>query len=172
MKRLASLLLVLAVAAFAAAFIVFPNTITVTRGKLVSGNVNSLVSSDDDRLVVQMGPKLSFYDAPLDLQFDALCSTDTPSVLLLDLETKANAAGLVQYVEMFEWQSGQWVTLDVRPVSTTDQTTQLNIPTCWRFAKPGTGQMRLRYWVSNIGPVTIPNWKVSIDKLNWDVDPQ
>jgi len=172
MKRLLCLLTALALAAFAAAFVVFPNTYTVTRGKWVSGNVGSLMSSDDDRLVVQMGPKVSFYDAPLDLQFDALCSTDQPSVLLLELESKANAQGLLQYIEMFEWQSGQWVTLDVRPVSTTDETTQLNIPTCWRFAKPGTGQMRLRYWVSNIGPVTIPNWKVSIDKLAWDVDPQ
>ena len=145
MKRLACILLVTLVAGIAAAFIVFPSTYTVTRGKWVSGNVNSLIQSDDDRLVIAMGPKVSFYDAPLDLQFDALCSTDTPSALILELEAKGNARGLLPYVETFGGQSGTGVTLDVLPVSMTDETTQINNPTCWRFAKQGTGQMRLRY---------------------------
>ena len=156
----------------ALAVIVIPQQLTVFRGKVVSGNLSSVFTSDNNRLVVMGGPTINGYEAPLDVRFDALCSTDLPSRLVLTLETKANSPGLTQYVDMFEWNSNQWVTLDTREVSMVDTTMNLDIPVCWRFAKPGTGQMKLRYWVANQGPVTIPNWSVGIDQMNWDVDPQ
>jgi len=153
------------------ATIVTPQQYSINRGKWVSGNLASLFSSDNDFLVVKGGPRLSSYDTPVDVRMATLCSTPNPQRLILNMETKVNSPNLIQYIEMFEWNSNQWVTLDQRQMSLFDTTTTIDIPSCWRFAKPITGEMQLRFWVSNNGPVVTSNWAVSFDTVHWIVDP-
>ncbi|MBS1723889.1 MAG: hypothetical protein JSS66_13155 [Armatimonadetes bacterium] len=172
MRKLTLLFALAASAVVALATVVFPQQLTVVRGQVVSGSLASLFDSDDNRLVVKGGPKLSPYDTPVNLEFATLCSTPNPQRLILTLETSTNASGLVQYVDMFEWQTNTWVPLDQREITKTDSTLTLDIPTCWRFAKSDTGEMRLRYWVSHFGPISQKSWTIGIDKMTWEVDPQ
>lgn len=159
-------------ACFAAAQFVFPQQVTVFRGKYVSGNLSSFFNSDDDRFVVTGGPTMNAYEAPLDLRLETVCGTNSPQRLVMTYETRANTPNLVQYVDMWEWTSSQWVTVDLRAVTTSDKSVTLDIPLCWRFADPTSGAMKMRFWVGSVGPTVIPNWQVSIDKMVWDVDPQ
>lgn len=170
MKKVACLFaLAASVAAFAV--LVVPQQMSLVRGRIVSGNLGSLFQSDDNRLVLAPGPTVVGYETPLDLRLSALCSTESPQRLLLTIESRATSPGLIQYVEMWEWSSGMWVEVDQRALSLTDTRSTIDIPTCWRFAKPVTGEMRLRYWVGNRTPVAVPNWTVLLDEVVWDVDP-
>lgn len=134
--------------------------------------MSDLFQSDNVRLVVAAGPTMTPYEAPVDIRINALCSTPQPNRLILTMETKGNSPGLTQYVEMFEWNANTWVTLDQREVTLTDSTMNLDIPLCWRFANPSTGEMRMRYWVSATGLTSVSPWAVGIDQMHWDVDPQ
>lgn len=151
--------------------VVFPQQVTIFRGKYIAGTMASLFESDDNRFVVGGGPTMTAYEAPLDVRIETVCGTATPQRLVMTYETKANTVGLVQYVDMWEWTSGQWVTVDLRPVTLNDQKVVLDIPLCWRFTQPNTGAMRMRFWVGANGPTVVPNWTVSIDQMVWDVDP-
>jgi hypothetical protein len=171
MRRFILTSLATALAVAASAVVVNPQTFTIVRGQVVSGNLSSVFASDDNSLVVRKGPTVAGYEAPLDIMLTAVCSTPNPQRLILNYETRANVAGLTQYVQMWEWSSGSWVELDRLALTMTDAQRQVDIPLCWRFAKPVTGEMRLRFWVANQGPVGASQWAIAIDQMTWEVDP-
>ncbi len=160
---------ILALTAMAAAFVFGPQQMTVKRGRVVEGTLGSLQSSDNNRLVVENGIRISGYDNPIDIEGEVVCGAPDPQTMTLAIESAATTVGLVEYVEMWEWNSNRFVEVYRGPIRRTDTRTVVDIPLCWRFTGSG-GQMKIRYWVDARGPVTLPKWRVALDELTWDVN--
>jgi hypothetical protein len=163
-------LLVLAAlsAALACAAVFTPQTLRVIRGQVVEGNLASLWTSDDDRLVIANGVRTSPYDNPVDIEVQVVCGQPDPRSMKLRIESSASTLGLTEYVELFDWTQNRFVEVYRDRIATSDVAQVVDIPGSGRFTG-NVGQMRVRYWVDARGPVTAPRWRVSLDELTWDV---
>lgn len=168
-SKLLCLGLVAAIAAAVHAFVFAPQTMTVVRGKVVSGNMGSLFNSDNDRLVVRNSVRVSAYDNPVDILAQVVCGQPNPLSMKLRLESSASTLGLVEYVEMFNWSLNRYEEVYRGNISQTEAGRIVTIPNGGRFTGSG-GQMQVRYWVDARGPVTANSWTVSLDELTWDVE--
>ena len=168
-SRLISLSALVALVAIACATVFVPQDMTITRGSIVSGNLFSLSSSDNDRLVIKSGIKATIYDNPIDFQSQVVCGQPNPTSMTLRLETSASTVGLVEYVEMFNWTTNRFEEVYQGPISRNETARQIPVPNGGRFTG-NVGQMRVRYWVDQKHPVATIKWTVAIDELTWDVN--
>ncbi|MCW5937180.1 MAG: hypothetical protein KIT11_07735 [Fimbriimonadaceae bacterium] len=169
MKKLGlAIVSLFALSTVASAFVFPPQMLNVHRGRIVSGGLFSLFESDNDRLVVENGIKTSPYDNPVDVEGEVVCGSSNPAAMSLVIESAATTLGLVEYVEMWDWSLNRYVEVYRGPITLSDTVRQVQINQCQRFTAAG-GQMKVRYWVDNRGPVVAGKWRVGLDQLNWDV---
>lgn len=168
-NRLVLALSAIGLAAMSFAFVFGPQSLTVVRGQVVSGNLGSLLSSDNNRLVVRSGVRVTTYDNPIDILGQVVCGQPNPSSIVLRIEDSASTSGLVEYVEMWNWSTNRFEEVYRGAISTTETARQIAVPNGGRFTNSG-GQMQIRYWVDSRGPVLTPTWTVSLDELTWDVN--
>lgn len=145
-------------------------SLNTLRGVLVSGDVTSVMESNDTYLKYNPGFTISPAEAPVWLIFDAALSTDTPAELELTIEATANTFGLTQTTEMFDFNSGQYVEIDVQP-STFNMDTVISIDVTGQigdFVEPGTGAVRTRAGWRRTGFTLIFPWTVCIDNVAWN----
>lgn len=167
--RIITIASVAALATLACAFVFLPQNLTVVRGRVISGNLSSLFNSDNNRLVVRNGVRVTNYDNPVDIQAEVICGQSNPTTMTLRIESSASTLGLVEYVEMYNWTTNQFDQVYRGPITRDEVATQVPVANCGQYTLP-SGQMKVRYWVDARGPVTANSWTVSLDELTWDVN--
>ena len=85
------------------------------RSVLLSGGLPEAVQSDDQYLKVNAASE--FDDVPVAVEFEGLLSSSTPQSLSVVLEAQVNTVGLSQRIEMFNFQSEEFVQVDERPAT-------------------------------------------------------
>ena len=88
-----------------------PNGFSTFRGNQVQGNLESVFNSDDDRLCFTPGFTLSTLEAPVWIVFDGTVGV-TPASLNFDVESSATTPGLTATVDVWNWNSSQYVQVD------------------------------------------------------------
>ncbi len=158
---------------------VSPIAYNVIIGSENAGGVPELVDSDDQYLVLD--PTFSQSRYQLMLTVDATSPTPTPSALQFTLEAKTtNFVGdIVQRVELFNYNTGQFEVVDTRNSPGTDSVAVI-APTGdpSRFIQPGTGAMQARlyyqnglpWWVTRTANLYLP-FRTSIDRVSWTITP-
>jgi hypothetical protein len=147
-----------------------PDSFSTFRGVLVSGDLNSVLNSDNSDLCHNPGITLFPSEAPVTLDFVGTCPDDTPNSISVSIESSANTVGLGLTFRMWNFNTSSWQT-----VGTSGQTN--NVDTVRTFAgtpanhvQAGTGQVRTRYEVRRVSFVFLFPWTDCIDHVFWTFD--
>jgi hypothetical protein len=153
---------------------VAPRSYTIVRGNQFGpGQLQDVLVSDDQRLVVRPGVVLISSQAPIEVQFDATAPIANPATLSASIELRASAANIGYTVLGWNFNTNQWVQLGNGALSTTDNTIQVSFPgTASHFVEPNTRSMRLRVATKANGPVLVYPWTTEIDKVAWAMPSQ
>jgi hypothetical protein len=148
---------------------VVSDSFNVLRGFFVSGTLPDTFDSDDSYLRFKPGITLNSSEPPVWLEFVGTLPSDAPTSLSVTLEAQANTLGLTQTIDMFNWNSGQYVPVDSRAVSfNTDSVATINLSASISdYVQAGTGTVKTRTGWRASGFVLLYPWTVSIDQVVW-----
>ena len=146
-----------------------PDEFNVFRGLHDSGDLDSLLGSDDDKLCYNPGIVLSPTEAPVTLDYLGTLPNDSPATLDVTIESSANTVGLEITISFWNFNTNSW------DVVGTD-TQSLNADTVRTFAgnptdhvEAGTGDVRTRYEVRVVSFIFIFPWLDCVDHVYWTV---
>jgi hypothetical protein len=151
---------------------VSPDSFTIVRGSLSSGGLASLSASDNDRLAVRAGLVLTANEAPVQVEFEGTVPTAAPQQLGFLLEAAVNTPGLEQTVQLYNFTTGSYETLDTRPATTADSLTHVLVSTNpARFIDPATLRVRAKVLFRRTGLTLVWPWTASFDRTSLTLTP-
>lgn len=147
--------------------VVMPTQFTVTRGVRTSGGLTDLFFSDDSYLNVEARRPTEVAAASVEIVVEGRAPTETISSLTFLLEAASSGTPAVQRIELFDFQSGQWVQVDERSATFTDTTVEVRVTSgASRYVQTGTRLMRARIGYHDRG-VTFVSWGSRYDLVRW-----
>jgi len=155
------------------------DSFSVELGAVDQGGLEELHASDDQYLV--MSPQFLMNRYQNIFTVDATAPTETPSSFEFGLEAKVvNFVGTVdQKIDLFNFDTGQYETIDDRPATATDSVVAVTPGgDLSRFIEAGTSAMRARisyqnslpFWVTQTLNLFLP-FRTSVDHVVWTVNP-
>nr|MBA3726504.1 hypothetical protein [Armatimonadota bacterium] len=144
-----------------------PSSFTLFRGSVISGNLNSLLSSDDDRLVMRPGVVFSSQEPPIQLIVNATSPNATPSRLEFSVEAHCSVSNIEQRIALYNFDSQAYETLNTSTATTSDWRTTIVVTFyAERFIGPNL-ELRSRVSYKAQGPVFTYPWFVRVDQVKW-----
>lgn len=148
---------------------VAPTSYTPVRGVVTSGNLASLLNSDNNRLVVRPGVVFSTADAPVQIRVDATAPMASPNGLSFSVESSASFGNAQQRIWLWNYVIDDYELVDTRLATLTDNATTVTIRTnASRFVQPSTLAIRALVSYRAIGPAFAYPWSARIDKVWWN----
>ena len=142
----------------------------ILRGQLVSGNLQSLAGSDDDRLVVRAGLTLFLGEPPLQVVLTGTSPVDVPLELRFKLEARVNTPGLSQAIELFNYDTSLYEQLDLSVPGAMDTIVEVVVTTNpERFVQAGTREMKAKVVYQQVGFTLLWPWSGSLDQAVWAI---
>ncbi len=153
--------------------------LSVIKGSVNAGGVPEIQESDDQYAVLDPIFQAARYQ--LVFTVDAVAHAETPTAMEFNLESRTlNFVGTIdQEIELMNYNTGQFESVDMRLASSSDTVTQVSVtgdPA--RFVEPGTQAMQARityqnslpYWVVRIANLYLP-FRTSVDHVYWTITP-
>ena len=135
-------------------------------GTIVSGDVADLETSDDSQVFLR-GSKTATSPA-IRLVVDAVATENSPTDFVLTLESNTNTTNVQQEIQMFNWNTGLFETVDSRSASLQDTSVDIDLSAnVTNYINQKTGAIRARLDYNPIGPVLFYPWGVRLDQLVW-----
>lgn len=143
------------------------SSFSLFRGSIISGNLNSLLSSDDNRLVIRPGAVFSSQEPPIQLIVDATSPNVTPSTLEFSVEAHCSVPNIEQRIALYNFDTQAYETLNTSTAPTSDwRTTVVVTSNPERFIGPNL-ELRSRVAYKAQGPVFVYPWFARVDQVNW-----
>ena len=144
-----------------------PNSFSAFRGVYVSGDLSSVLASDNVDLCYNPGITLFPTEAPVTIDFIGTSPDAAPASISLVIESTANTVGLGLTFRMWNFNTSSWQT-----VGTANQTNNIDtvrtvsgVPA--DHVEVGTGEVRARYEVRKQSFVFLFPWTDCIDHVFW-----
>ncbi len=142
------------------------------RGVWVSGGLPELIGSDDQRLVFRNGLTLSPQESPITARFDTVSPFVTVNSLKFKVEALVSTPGLQQGIDLFDYTTNNWVTVDARNASVSnDAIVTVPITDPNRFIQAGTRAMRAQIRYRRTGLTLTSTWFAQFDQVRWELTP-
>ncbi|MCW5937468.1 MAG: hypothetical protein KIT11_09200 [Fimbriimonadaceae bacterium] len=149
-----------------------PTTFTVSLGRLASGNLASLQSTDGNMLRVCKFIVPNLVVPPVQVQVDSASQPNlTPSLVKFRVTSRMGTTGLFsQTLDMFDWAGNRFDPVDT---STTVSNTTLKTDyatssgSAARYVRTGSGTLRGRYQIRQTGPASALLWCQETDQAQW-----
>ncbi len=149
---------------------IVPDSFLGIRGIHGGGQLEDLFLSDDQYLSFKPEVILGSNEPPVWIEYRGTSPILEPSQLTLILEARSSTYGLQQVVEVFDFLTGEFETVDVHLSQTSDLTIEIELAgELSRFVDAATGMLRVRTSWRPIGPIRLSPWQVDIDRVNWVV---
>ncbi len=146
-----------------------PTSYSMFRGSVISGNLGSLQSSDNNRLVMRPGAVFSSGEPPIQIILNATAPSSSPSGFSFSLESNASIANAEQKISLYNYDDEVYEVLDTRLATTTDNTIVVTVSTdTSRFIQPLTRAVRARVSYRALGTTFVYPWLGRIDKAWWN----
>ena len=145
---------------------------SLIRGSYLSGDLSSLLSSNDVYLRFAPGFNLDRGGPPLQVEFETTCPFTTLIYLALDLETACSNTSVLQKLELWDYANQQWVLVSQVFPGNTDSTIQIvRTDDANQFVNGTTGKIRSRVSLFVTDPTTSRSWQYRIDQLRFYATP-
>ncbi|MCB8932562.1 MAG: hypothetical protein M9921_06905 [Fimbriimonadaceae bacterium] len=150
-----------------------PSALRMVNGRLFSGTVASVVSSDDHYAVLELNPaQETIYDQIL-IEMEGTSPLQSPGHFELQLEAGIQIGGTNQKVYLYDFVDNRWVLKDTR-FGTLGDTTMNVVVTgaeAARYVEPGTGKIKARVGFNLVAADLNIVWRTRIDRLAWLIKP-
>jgi hypothetical protein len=146
-----------------------PDSFFRFRGVFVSGDLNSLLASDNNKLCHNPGITLFPSEAPITLDFFGISPNDAPDALSVTIESSANTVGLGLTFRFWNFHNAMWQTVGTASQSNNVDTVRTYPGVPNDHIQGGTGQVRTRYEVRKVGFVFLFPWTDCVDHVFWKV---
>nr|MDQ2987388.1 SBBP repeat-containing protein [Armatimonadota bacterium] len=151
---------------------VLPHALNIFRGRLISGGLQQLLQSDDQRLVVAPGPVFTNSQSPIHIIIDGTAPSGSLSELRFALEGHTTSTNVEQRIELYNFLESAYETVDLRPSTTSDSLAEVSITNNpKRFVQSGTRLMRTRMRYKANGPIFTYPWQARLDHTYWTIFP-
>ncbi len=141
-------------------------TLTVFRGLAIGGDITSTYFNDDTRFRVQPHVVLNQAEAPVQLIGETTVPLSNPGQLRVTLEAGVNVNNIVQEIQLYNFTTGSYETVDTRPASVGDSVVNVVITSNpARFIESGTNRVRARLLWRSQGLVLFYPWEVGVDRF-------
>ncbi len=138
------------------------SSINLVTGALVSGGLSDLHTSDDAYYKVTAAPSGGrLLD---DIHFSATTTNKLTGRLDIVIESACTAGPMGQTVQLFNFVTNSWESIDKTVISTADTTLTLSVPAPARFIDVGLN-IRTRVIYYQVTPTLPPTWSANIDRL-------
>lgn len=149
----------------------FPSAFGVDRGVLMTGGLVGSHHNDGEAIVVENRRPTAIGEPWVGVQFVGHSPLATPSQLKLTYDGSVSHTPVRQVLQLFNYQSNDWETVDTRNSATTDQSTTVTITSnVGRFIRTGNREVKARIVYVDLS-VTVPNWTGRMDQVMWTVVP-
>nr|MBA3727320.1 SBBP repeat-containing protein [Armatimonadota bacterium] len=146
---------------------VSPSSFSLFRGSVISGDLDSLLVSDDDRLVMRPGVVFSSQEPPIQLIVNATSPNATPSRLEFSVEAHCSVPDISQRIALYNFDTQVYETLNTSTAMTSDwRTTVVVTSNPERFIGPNL-ELRSRVAYKAQGPVFVYPWFARVDQVKW-----
>ncbi|MDQ2985966.1 MAG: SBBP repeat-containing protein [Armatimonadota bacterium] len=145
---------------------VAPTSFAMLRGSAVSGNLKSLLSNDEDRLITQPGIVLSSAEPPIQIVLNSTAPTSSPSEFNLYVDFSATINNAELEISLYNFVTGSYEVLGSDIASIFDNTAHVHVKVdSSRFIEAGTLAIRARVGYRPTGGVPSASpWFGSIDR--------
>lgn len=144
-------------------------SVQVTQGQIESGNYLSTWSSNNGYFVVNSRNFASEDVYPIRMVYTTYAPSQTLTSLQVYVETSCDLPNQVQEVALYNFALNTWVTIDVSPTTTLDQTiTKVMGINPSQYVKPGTLEMKLMLQARD-NAAEVDLWKLKTDLIKWRV---
>ncbi len=151
---------------------VLPQTLDIFRGRLIFGGLQQLLQSDDQRLVVAPGPVFTNSQSPIHIIIEGTAPSGNLSELRFALEGQTTSTNVEQRIELYNFLTSAYETVDLRPSTTSDSLAEVSITNNpQRFIQSGTRLMRTRMRYKANGPIFTYPWQARLDHTYWTIFP-
>ncbi|MHC4415483.1 MAG: trypsin-like serine protease [Planctomycetota bacterium] len=152
--------------------VVLPDGFTLLRGGLVSGGLEDLFDSDDDRLVMATESIFPLPGPPIQLEVRGTTSVDFPAELRFTIESRVNSVPVEQRILFFNHITQSYEEVDVRTASTSDTVIEIVITSNpGRFVELGTGLVKaLVTWAPEQLGIFL-GLMAEVDQSVWEIRP-
>ncbi len=137
------------------------------RGFHASGNFNSLLASDDNKLCYKPGITLDPSEAPVTLDFFGTLPNDSPASVKVTIESTGNTGGLGLAVSFWNFNTNSWDEVGTAGQSFNNDVERTFAGNPANHVEPGTGEVRTRYEVRQVGFIFLFPWADCIDHVFW-----
>ncbi len=144
-----------------------PDEFSAFRGFHDSGDLDSLLGSDDDKLCYNPGIVLFPAEAPITLDFTGTLPNDSPLTLDVTIESSANTVGLELAISFWNFNTNMWDVVGTATQSLNSDTVRTFAGTPADHVQAGTGEVRTRYEVRVVSFIFIYPWLDCVDHVFW-----
>lgn len=148
--------------------VILPSAFTITRGVLQSGGLADLFNSDDSYLNVEARRPTEVAAASVEIVVEGISPTEAPASLTLTFEGSTSGSPVSQRIEVYNFHTSTWETVDERDGQSTDSTVQIILNDAARYVQTGSGTVRARIGYHDRG-VTYPAWGSRFDLVRWTI---
>ncbi len=150
---------------------VSPKSFTIIRGTLLGNpQLQDVIESDDQRLLVRPGITLSSSQPPVEIIFDATAPIANPTAIGVKFEGRASSSNVSYTAYAWNYSTNNWVQIGTGPMAISDSVFTLNVPgTVANYIAAGTRAMRVRLTARAIGPVLQFPWNFEVDQIAWSL---
>jgi len=146
-----------------------PCEFSAFRGFYDSGDLDSLLDSDDDKLCYEPGIVLDPTEAPVTLDFIGTLLDDSPATLDVTIESSANTVGLGITVSFWNYNTNSWDVVGTETQSLNSDTVRTFAGVPADHVEAGTGEVRTRYEVRQVSLIFVFPWLDCVDQVYWTV---
>ncbi len=160
------------IAAFAKTTPIGPSAFTVLSGVHISGGLPELQASDNAYQVVRQNAIRSRQDPAVQTDFSAFVPPGAFSTIEFRIEAGTNAVpagNLTQKIELFNFVSNTFVTVDTRPMAGPDLLTVVTLPGNPNDFISSGRQFHGKVSYFDPGTIVTRSWGVNFDWIQWKV---
>ncbi|MBL8065690.1 MAG: carbohydrate binding domain-containing protein [Chthonomonadaceae bacterium] len=144
---------------------------SIDRGAIVSGDLDSLRQSDDQRLVLKPALVLQATDPPIALTVSGHAPSSHLDYIAVRLEGFASSNGLTAKMEIYDFEDGIYLDGGTQLVRGTDRVTAIvHTEDSNAFVNPLTGETRVRLNLRVVGPLNTADWRYHIDRVAFSIE--
>lgn len=155
-----------------AAVVVNPGSYALNLGLLEAGGLSDLFTSDDSYLRVRSWIVPSTLSPEIQITLYGVSPAASPSQLSFQVESKTSYGYVNQTMELWNWTTNSYESVDVRPIGTSDTTATVAASgNLSRFVQSGTGNLKARVSMKATGPIPATVWRTWYDRTVWIITP-
>ncbi len=146
---------------------VYPHDFNTFRGFHDSGTLDDVLDSDDVDLCHDLGITIFPSEAPITLDFDGTLPTGSPASLDVTFESSANTPGLELTISFWNYNTNSWEVVGTAAQGFNTDTVRTFAATPADHVEAGTGNVKTRYEVRQVGIIFQFPWTDCIDQVFW-----